>query len=169
MTQTETIDLPRELEDAVGRVLARACDLELRLATAESCTGGLVASMLTDVEGCSHAFERGFVVYTDAAKRELLDVSAELLARDGAVSKACALAMAEGALARSAADVSIALTGYAGPTKDGGEEGLVHLACARRGREPSHLEAHYGAIGRGPIRLACARDALSMLEEAMPG
>jgi nicotinamide-nucleotide amidase len=164
MTQTETIDLPRELEDAVGRVLERACALELRLATAESCTGGLVASMLTDVEGCSHAFERGFVVYTDEAKRELLGVGAEILGRDGAVSKACALAMAEGALARSAADIAVALTGYAGPTQDGGEEGLVHLACAGRGRATHHLEAHYGAIGRGPVRLACARDALSMLE-----
>ena len=168
MTQTETIDLPRDIEDAVGRVLARACDLELRLATAESCTGGLVASMLTDVEGCSHAFERGFVVYTDEAKQELLGVDDAVLAGDGAVSKACALAMAEGALARSAADVAVALTGYAGPTGDGGEEGLVHLACARRGHETRHLEAHYGPIGRGPIRLACARDALGMMEAMLP-
>lgn len=167
MTETSVLELPEDLEETVARALATACEKELRLSTAESCTGGMLASLLTDVEGCSHAFERGFVVYTNDAKREMLGVDATLLEQKGAVSKECAIAMAEGALARSSADIAISLTGFAGPAHGECEEGLVHLACARRGQETRHREAHYGAVGRGAIRIACLREAAEMLEEAM--
>jgi nicotinamide-nucleotide amidase len=160
-------EIPPDVEASVAAVLDTACAAGLRLATAESCTGGLLASLLTDVEGRSHAFERGFVVYTDAAKQELLAVPAGMLAAEGAVSEAAAAAMAEGALDRSSADIALAITGYAGPTDDGGEEGLVHLACARRGGRTVQREAHLGAIGRGPIRTGAVRIALGMLAEAM--
>jgi nicotinamide-nucleotide amidase len=167
MAETLTADLPPEVEDAVARILRKACELELRLATAESCTGGLLASLLTDVDGCSHAFERGFITYTDGAKSELLGVDSALLDRHGAVSRPVALAMAEGALARSQADIAIAVTGFAGPTGGQGEEGLVHFGCARRGRTTVHREEHYGPAGRGGVRLACLRTATEMLEQAL--
>src|SRR4051812_11735806 len=91
--------VPPVVDDLTKLVLADACDRGLTLATAESCTGGLLASLLTDIPGQSHAFERGFVVYTKDAKHEMLGVSREILEKDGAVSEACARAMAEGALA----------------------------------------------------------------------
>ncbi|MEG1030176.1 MAG: CinA family protein, partial [Brevundimonas sp.] len=96
MTETLSDSLPCDVEVLVEGVLKAACDHRVALATAESCTGGLLASVLTDVEGCSHVFERGFVVYTDAAKSDLLGVSADLIAAEGAVSEAVARAMAEG-------------------------------------------------------------------------
>jgi nicotinamide-nucleotide amidase len=167
MTETLTADLPPAVEHTVGRILRRACDDDLRLATAESCTGGLLASLLTDVEGCSHAFERAFVAYTDEAKREMLGVAPDLLRQHGAVSAQVARAMAEGALDRSRADIAVAVTGFAGPTGGAGEEGLVHFACARRGRSIAHREAHYGPIGRGGVRLECLRTAIEMLERAL--
>ncbi|MBP1805264.1 CinA family protein [Rubellimicrobium aerolatum] len=166
MTETLSSDIPIDIEAAVARSLRRACDAELTLATAESCTGGLLASLLTDVEGCSHAFERGFVVYTEAAKTELLGVPPEMLEAHTAVSEPVARAMAEGALAQSRADIVLAVTGYAGPTEEG-EEGLVHFACARRGRATIHCEAHYGAVGRGAVRIECLRTALEMIEERL--
>ena len=166
MTETLTADLSPDIEQAVERILRKVCDADLRLATAESCTGGLLASLLTDVDGCSHAFERAFVCYTDEAKREMLGVDAALLERHGAVSEPVARAMAEGALARSRADIAIAVTGFAGPTKEG-EEGRVHFACARRGRATVHREAHYGPLGRGGVRLECLRTATEMLERAV--
>ena len=166
MARDLTADIPDEVEAAIFRLLSRACDLGRRLATAESCTGGMVASLLTDIEGCSHAFERAFVTYTDESKTELLGVPAELIARHGAVSAPVALAMAEGALERSSADFAFAVTGFAGPAKDA-EEGLVHFACAARGRETLHREAHYGPIGRSAVRLACLRVAIEMFDEVL--
>jgi nicotinamide-nucleotide amidase len=166
MTETLTADLTPAVEENVERILRKVCDAELRLATAESCTGGLLASLLTDVDGCSHAFERAFVCYTDEAKREMLGVDAAILERHGAVSEPVARAMAEGALARSRADIAIAVTGFAGPTSEG-EEGLVHFACARRSRPTVHREARYGPIGRGGVRLACLGTATEMLEQAL--
>ncbi|MEI9965273.1 MAG: CinA family protein [Caulobacteraceae bacterium] len=117
------------------RVLDEARRRRLRLVTAESCTGGLLASLLTDIPGCSHAFERGFVVYTEDAKRELLGVPAHLLQSPGPVSEEVARAMAEGALAHSHGDLAIAVTGYAdGLAGPAGKSGIVHFAVARRGR-----------------------------------
>ncbi len=167
MTETLTADIPPAVEQTVARVLRRACDTDLRLATAESCTGGLLASLLTDVDGCSHAFERAFVAYTDEAKREMLGVDPELLRQHGAVSAPVARAMAEGALDRSRADIAIAVTGFAGPTGGAGEEGLVHFACARRDRPTAERETHCGPIGRGGVRLACLETAIEMLEHAL--
>lgn len=165
MTETLSTQLPDDLDKAVHRVLDGACRHELKLATAESCTGGLIASLLTDVEGSSHAFERGFVVYTNAAKTDILGVPPGLIEAEGAVSSAVARAMAEGALTASRADIAVGITGFAGPAGDCGEEGLVHIACVRHGRKTQHREEHYGARGRGPIRIACVRTAIEMIEE----
>ena len=167
MTETLSSDIPQTLEDAVRRTLELACETGVRLASAESCTGGLVASLLTDVDGCSHAFDRGFVAYTEAAKREMLGVPGDLLERHGAVSEPIARAMAEGALDRSGADIAFAVTGFAGPTGGAGEEGLVHFACARRGRPTLHRKAHFGPIGRGAVRLECLKAATEMFEEML--
>jgi nicotinamide-nucleotide amidase len=167
MTETLSDVLPNRIEAMTHRLLAEACDKELMLATAESCTGGLLGSLLTDVQGASHAFERGFIVYTNEAKSELLGVSPALIEEQGAVSKPVAIAMAEGALAHSRAHIALAVTGFAGPAGEDDEVGLVHFGCARRGRDTKHREAHFGDIGRGPIRIACMETALSMLEEAL--
>jgi nicotinamide-nucleotide amidase len=167
MTETISSDIPAALEEAVTRILKAACDADLKLATAESCTGGLLASLLTDVEGCSHAFERGFVTYTEEAKTEMLGVPPEMLEEHTAVSEAVARAMAEGALASSSADIAVSITGYAGPTGGEGEEGLVHFACARRGQVTRHRAAHYGAVGRGAVRLESLKAATEMIEEML--
>lgn len=160
--------LPSDIDDLTRAVLKAACAHELTLATAESCTGGLLASLLTDVPGCSHAFERGFVVYTDAAKIELLGVSPDLLPHGGAVSQPTAIAMVEGAIRRSSADVAVSITGWAeevgDPERPGG---LVHFACARRGGYTHHRQIQLGEIGRGPFRIECLRVALKMLRQAV--
>lgn len=166
MTETLSTDLPANLEASIHRVLDTACEKEIRLATAESCTGGLLASLLTDVQGSSHVFDRGYVVYTDKAKTELLHVPADLIERHGAVSMPAAVSMAEGALARSGADIVASVTGFAGPAGDK-EEGLVYLACARRGRETRTRECHFGARGRGAIRMKCVETAIEMIEEML--
>lgn len=140
----------------------------LRLVAAESCTGGLVTALLTEIAGSSDVVERGFVTYSNAAKHEMLGVPGAMLAAHGAVSEAVARAMADGALARSGADVSVSITGVAGP--GGGTKakpvGLVHLAAARRGGETLHRECRFGDIGRGEVRLASVREALQLVLRA---
>ncbi len=140
-----------------------------RLATAESCTGGLVSAALTDIPGASEVFDRGFVTYSNAAKTEMLGVSEALLAAHGAVSAETACAMAEGALAHSRADVAVAITGVAGP--GGGTRlkpvGLVHFACAKRGGEVALLERRFGALSRDDIRRAAVDQALDLMIEAL--
>ena len=169
MSEAETLSpvLPDEVDRAARSVLELACDKELTIATAESCTGGLLSSLLTDVEGASHAFERGFVVYSEEAKCELLNIARDTVERCGAVSREVAVAMAEGALGASHADVAVSVTGFAGRGAPGDEPGLVHFACARGGRDTAHREEHFGDIGRGPVRIECMRVALSMLREAL--
>jgi nicotinamide-nucleotide amidase len=139
-----------------------------KLATAESCTGGLVAGAITDVAGSSDVFDRGFVTYSNAAKTEMLGVPADLITQYGAVSEAVARAMVEGALKRSMANVAVAITGVAGP--GGGSEekpiGLVHFACATRGKT-THLEMRFGDVGRAIIRQAAVRQALQLVLEAL--
>ena len=139
------------------------------LATAESCTGGLVAALLTDVPGSSAAFERGFVTYSNAAKAEMLGVDPALIAAEGAVSAAVARGMASGALAHSRADAAVSITGVAGP--GGGTAakpvGLVHFACARRGGSVVAVERRFGDIGRSAVRLASVAEALGLFEAAM--
>ncbi|HVY43441.1 MAG TPA: CinA family protein [Hyphomicrobiaceae bacterium] len=139
-----------------------------KLATAESCTGGLIAGVLTEIPGSSDVVERGFVTYSNAAKSQMLGVSERLLAEHGAVSREVALAMAEGALAHSGADVSVAVTGVAGP--GGGSAmkpvGLVHLAAARRGGRTLHEELRFGDIGRSQIRLKSVEAGLVLIRRA---
>lgn len=159
--------LPEDLERAVKTLLERACDADLTIATAESCTGGLLAALLTDVEGCGHAFERGFVVYSEDAKADMLGIDRALIDREGAVSKAVALAMVNGALGHSAADIALAVTGFAGAAGPDDEPGLVHFACARRGRQAHHHEAHFGDRGRGEVRLQAVRVAIDLMTVAL--
>jgi nicotinamide-nucleotide amidase len=166
MTETLSPALPKDVEDLVAHVLKRACERQLKLVTAESCTGGLLASLLTDVEGFGRAFERGFVPYTDEAKSQTLDVPPELLRRFTAVSAQVAEAMAQGALAQSQGDVAISITGFAGRGAPGEEPGLVFFGALRRGGTVRLHEAHFGDIGRGPVRIACLRQALKMLRAA---
>lgn len=141
----------------------------LRIVTAESCTGGLIAGLLTDIPGSSSVVERGFVTYSNEAKSECLGVPAAIIAARGAVSEETARAMAEGALAASRADVAIAVTGIAGPGGGSAEKpvGLVHLACARRGGDMRHAAMRYGDLGRSLVRLRTVADALGLLEDAL--
>lgn len=156
--------LPDDIEHLAEQVLEKASAAELSLATAESCTGGMIASLLTDVHGVSGCFERGFVVYSEQAKCELLGLAQRDIDRCGAVSEEVARAMAEGALVNSRADLAVSTTGYA---DEGDEPGLVHFACARRGGPTIHREERFGAVGRGPVRIASMRVALSMLDELL--
>ena len=159
--------VPDAVEAAARELLEQACAQGLSIVTAESCTGGLIASLLTDVEGASRAFERGFVVYTDEAKCELLGIDGVTIERCGAVSRDTAIAMAEGALRRSHGDIAISVTGFAGPAGTDDEPGLVHFACARGGWPTRHREEHFGDIGRGPVRLKCLDVAIGMLRDAI--
>lgn len=152
----------RAAEALAASVLEMLCDRDLRIVTSESCTGGLIASLLTDVEGRSHAFERGFVVYSEEAKIELLDVDPALIEGAGVVSAVVAAAMAEGALGRSRAEVSVAVTGYAGPRQGEEEVGLVHVAVATQGGTRLG-ELHLGERDRATIRALTACHALQMV------
>ena len=138
------------------------------IATAESCTGGLVAGRLTDVPGSSDAFERGFVAYSNAAKIEMLGVRPDTLEAHGAVSEQVAAEMARGALARSHAGIAVSVTGIAGP---GGSEhkpeGRVCFGLARRGVPTLTQTVDFGAIGRGPVRSASVAHALALLDRAL--
>jgi nicotinamide-nucleotide amidase len=166
LPHTETLSpvIPPDLEEDLRRLLTKASEREIKLATAESCTGGMLASLLTDVPGIAHCFERGFVTYTDEAKEEMLGVPADTLTTHGAVSKQVAMAMAQGALERSRANLALAVTGFA---DSGDEPGLVHFACARAGRATQHREEHFGAIGRGATRLECLRVGVEMMTEML--
>jgi nicotinamide-nucleotide amidase len=166
LNDTETLSpvIPNETEEATRRLLAKASERGLLFATAESCTGGMLASLLTDVQGVAHAFERGFVTYSNEAKCEMLGVAPDLIEREGAVSKAVAIAMAEGALQRSRANIALSITGFA---DSGDEPGLVHFGCARAGRATAHREEHFGAGGRGATRIACMKVAIEMMTEML--
>lgn len=158
-----------ELIAEATELLAVCKRRELLLATAESCTGGLLAGLLTEVPGCSSMFDRGFVTYSNEAKEAMLGVPASLIARHGAVSIEVARAMAEGALHHSRADVAIAVTGVAGP--DGGTEekpvGLVHLAAALTGAETLPGTCRFGPLNRTEIRLASTREALRLVQRLL--
>lgn len=158
---------PADIEDQARSLVEAFSDRGLRVATAESCTGGLIAAALTEIAGSSAVVDRGFVTYSNAAKTELLQVSEATLALHGAVSQETAIEMARGALAASHAEVTIAVTGIAGPSGGSPEKpvGLVHLAAARRDGHLWHREMRYGDIGRHEIRLATVRTALEMLSE----
>ncbi|MEK4033852.1 CinA family protein [Methylocystis sp. IM3] len=134
-------------------------------ATAESCTGGLVAGAITDIAGSSEIFDRGFVTYSNESKRDMLGVPEALILAHGAVSADVARAMAEGALAHSRADLAVAITGIAGPGGGSAEKpvGLVHFALARRGAATRHVERRFGPLTRSEIRESAVQQALEML------
>ena len=167
MSETLEAAIPDGLDRKAERLMHELCDRKLRIATAESCTGGMLAALLTDIEGASRGFERGFVAYTEEAKAELLDIEVDILKHNEAVSEIVARAMAEGALSRSHADIAVGVTGFAGPAGPKHEEGLVHIAVARRGRKTVHREEHFGRIGRGEIRVKSLEVMLEMLEETL--
>ncbi len=138
-----------------------------KIATAESCTGGLIAACLTEVAGSSDVIERGFVTYSNEAKSELLGVPMALIEEHGAVSEPVARAMAEGALNNSLADIAVSVTGVAGPGggTDAKPVGLVHFASARRNEAIFHQEHRFGDIGRGEVRLKSVQVGLDLLRQ----
>jgi nicotinamide-nucleotide amidase len=158
-----------ERERRAAVLLDAYVEREWMIVTAESCTGGLVSALLTEIAGSSRVVERGFVTYSNEAKAEELGIDPHLLTHFGAVSSQVARAMAEGAIENSRADVAVAITGVAGP--GGGSEakpvGLVHLAVATSEGAVRHIERRYGDPGRSAIRLAALDDALTLLEEAL--
>jgi len=157
---------------ALSRSLLDLCRMrKLTIATAESCTGGLVAGALTDIPGSSDVIDRGFVTYSNDAKRVMLGVNATTLATFGAVSKETATQMAVGALERAGVDLAVATTGIAGPggATPGKPVGLVHFAVAARDGRIVHREQRYGAIGRTAVRERSVVEALRMLLELARG
>lgn len=160
---------PDEVLRLAETVLAEARAKKLMIATAESCTGGLVAGALTAIGGSSHVFEQGFVTYTNDAKMQTLGVVVDTLDKFGAVSAPTAVAMAEGAIANSRADRSVAITGIAGPGGGSAAKpvGLVHFAAARRGGATEMEVRRFGDIGRQEIRMAAVVVALEMLRRVL--
>ena len=162
---------PQGAEARAAALLQNCRARGLTIATAESCTGGLVAALLTSVAGSSDVVERGFVTYSNLSKAELLGVDPALIARHGAVSAEVALAMAHGVLSHSTATLSVAITGIAGPGGGSAEKpvGLVHFACARRGEPTVARVCRFGDIGRAQVRAAAVAMALEMLEAQATG
>ncbi|HUB85194.1 MAG TPA: CinA family protein [Rhizomicrobium sp.] len=150
-------------------VLSEARAQKLRIATAESCTGGLIAGLLTEIPGSSDVLDRGFVVYSNRAKQDMLNVPGDLIADMGAVSEPVARMMAEGAVENSNAHVAVAVTGVAGP--GGGTllkpVGLVHIAACRERRSIIHEAHRFGDIGRGEIRMKSVEAALLLLQRLL--
>ncbi|MFN3911101.1 CinA family protein [Hyphomonas sp.] len=160
---------PDRLRNLALLILDDAEQARLKIATAESCTGGLVAALFTDIPGSSTVFERGFVTYSNKAKEEMLGVPGDVLADYGAVSEPVARMMAEGALSNSRANIAVAITGVAGP--GGGTRmkpvGLVHIACARENRAVVHEMLQLGDIGRTAIRMEALETALKLIQVQM--
>ncbi len=157
---------PDRLRNLALLILDDAEQARLKIATAESCTGGLVAALFTDIPGSSTVFERGFVTYSNRAKEEMLGVPGDVLADYGAVSEPVARMMAEGALANSRDNIAVGITGVAGP--GGGTRmkpvGLVHIACARENRAVVHEMLQLGDIGRTAIRMEAVETALKLIQ-----
>lgn len=158
---------PEDVEAKAGMLIATFSKLNLMVATAESCTGGLIAGALTEIPGSSSVVDRGFVTYSNDAKIQMLGVHTATLEAHGAVSRQTAIEMVRGALSHSKADIAVAVTGIAGPGGGSDEKpvGLVHLAAASRNGTVHHREMRYGDIGRDAVRMATVRTALDMLEE----
>ena len=157
---------------ALSRALLDLCRMrKLTIATAESCTGGLLAGALTDIPGSSDVVDRGFVTYSNDAKRTMLGVKTTTLATFGAVSKETATAMAIGALEKADVDLAVSTTGIAGPggATPGKPVGLVHFAVAARDGRILHRECRFGAIGRTTVRQRAVVEALRMLMELARG
>jgi len=163
-----TSPFPAQLEARAAALIARCAALGLKIATAESCTGGLVAALLTEIPGSSVVVERGFVTYSNEAKHELLGVPEAILEMHGAVSEATARAMALGALTHSRARIAVSVTGVAGPGGGSAAKpvGLVHFACAGPHGAIDAVERRFGDLGRSAIRMASVEQALALLEKA---
>lgn len=157
------------LSDLAREVLAKARAEKLKIVTAESCTGGLVAMLLTDIAGSSDVFERGFVTYSNEAKTEAIGVPSALIAEFGAVSEPVARAMAEGAVKHAHAQVGVGITGIAGPGGGSADKpvGLVHIAVYRKNSGTRHGRFAFGDLPRRDIREKAARDALMMVLQAL--
>ena len=159
---------PDGLLRAAEHLLADLKAAGLKIATAESCTGGLIASLLTEIPSSSQVFERGFVTYSNAAKIEMLGVDPTLITNLGAVSREVAIAMAEGAIRKSKADAAVAVTGVAGP--GGGTidkpVGLVHIAVIRRNARPLHQESRFSNQSRSEIRKLTVAAAMDLVRRA---
>ena len=173
MSDTRDYILPAELIEKAREVVGANRARGKRIVVAESCTGGLIASALTEIPGSSDIFQAGYVTYSNESKVSMLGVSQDVLETFGAVSVAVAWGMAQGALARSGADVAVAITGVAGP--DGGTPkkpvGTVVFARARRGADPNEIVADrkdFGDLGRGGVRLQAALCALELLMPVEP-
>ena len=153
------------IHDRARAVLDACRAARLMLVCAESCTGGLVIGALTEIPGSSEVVERGFVTYSNRAKSEMLGVPPALIESHGAVSEPVAKAMAEGALVRAHAQVSVAVTGIAGPGSESPTKpaGLVHLAAARRGKGVLHEKHEFGDVGRAAVRRATVAAALDLI------
>lgn len=151
-----------------ARILAAARDQGMRIATAESCTGGMVAAALTDIAGSSAVFDRGFVTYSNHAKEQMIGVSPETLQAHGAVSEQVAHEMAKGALEHSDADLAVSITGIAGPGgSDFKPEGRVCFGLARTGHETFVETVEFGALGRANVRAAARDHALTLLARSL--
>ena len=159
--------MSEDLRAAAIAVLDACRARGLKIATAESCTGGLVAGALTDIAGSSDVLDRGFVTYSNEAKQQMLGVPLSTLQEHGAVSRQTAEAMARGALGRANADLVVAITGIAGPSGGSVDKpvGLVHFAAASRNGALMHAEMRYGDIGRSEVRHKSVLQALAMLKE----
>ncbi len=157
------------LEQRAAALLDKCRARGFKIATAESCTGGMVAALLTSIAGSSDVFDCGFVTYSNEAKIGMLGVSPEIIAEFGAVSRECALAMAHGAILKSAATLAVSITGIAGPGGGSAAKpvGLVHFACARRNGATLHREERFGDIGRRGVRTASVEVALDLLESQL--
>jgi nicotinamide-nucleotide amidase len=163
--------LDDQLADLANEVLSAARARGLRVATAESCTGGLVVGALTEIAGSSEVVDRGVVTYSNLAKQELLGVPADSIAAHGAVSEAVARAMADGALARSHADMAVSVTGVAGPGGGTADKpvGLVWFGLAVRGRPTRTEERRFGDVGRSVVRRSSVETALRLLVDGLQG
>jgi len=160
---------PDDIQASAATVITEALKAGVMIATAESCTGGLVSGALTAVAGSSAVLDRGFVTYSNEAKAEMLGVSDDLLLRFGAVSEPVARAMATGAIARSRASASVSITGVAGPGGGSAEKpvGLVHFAAVGPGGAVVHVERRFGDAGREAVRMESVRVALGLLLDAV--
>lgn len=163
----ETYVYSPELEQQASKVLREAEKRGMQIATAESCTGGALAALLTDVEGLSHVFDRGFAVYCNEAKSDCLGIAPGIIEREGAVSRRVAAEMAQGALAHSRADVAVGITGNAGPAGPDDEEGLVFICAMNRAGKHRIAEHHFGAEGRARVRMKALASALELIDWAV--
>jgi nicotinamide-nucleotide amidase len=166
--ELEFTRIDRALVKQAAELMDLAKRKGLSIATAESCTGGLIAAVLSEAPGAGDWLHGGFVTYTKENKTAALGVPTDLIEREGVVSEAVARAMAEGALAHSPAALAVSITGVAGPAtdEDGTPVGTVHLAAARRGKATLHIQRQFGDIGRGLCRYRGVEEALALLKQA---